>query len=91
MSLQVIDGDQYTPQVHYGAGSYTFTREKIGTRYVQLSVRILVDPASPEDIKRVHALQDAIRVEQPGGPGRFEGAAELPDAPSHPPSTFCTA
>jgi hypothetical protein len=32
MSLQVIDGDQYTPEVHYGAGRYTFTREKIGTR-----------------------------------------------------------
>ena len=72
MSLQVIDGDQYTPEVHYGAGRYTFTREKIGTRYVSLGVRILVDPADPEDIKRLHALQDAIKVEQPGGPGRFE-------------------
>jgi hypothetical protein len=72
MSLQVIDGDQYTPEVHYGAGRYTFTREKIDTRYVQLGVRILVDPSDQEDMKRVHALQDAIRVEQPGGPGRFE-------------------
>jgi hypothetical protein len=72
MSLQVIDGEQYTPEVHYGAGRYTFTREKIGTRYVQLGVRILVDPNDPEDLKKVHALQDAITVEQPGGPGRFE-------------------
>jgi hypothetical protein len=72
MSLQVIDGDQYTPEVHYGAGRYTFTREKIGTRYVSLGVRILVDPNDPEDMKKVHALQDAIKVEQPGGPGRFE-------------------
>jgi hypothetical protein len=29
-------GDQYTPEVHYGGGRYTFTREKIDTRYVQL-------------------------------------------------------
>lgn len=72
MSLQVIDGDQYTPEVHYGGGRYTFTREKVGTRYVQLGVRILVDPNDQEDMKRVHALQDAITVEQPGGPGRFE-------------------
>jgi hypothetical protein len=72
MSLQVIDGDQYTPDVIYGAGRYTFTREKIGTRYVSLGVRMLVDPNDPEDIKKVHALQDAIKVEQPGGPGRFE-------------------
>jgi hypothetical protein len=72
MSLQVIDEDHYTPEVVYGAGSYTFTREKIGTRYVSLAVRILVDPANPEDIRQVHALQDAITVTQPGGPGRFE-------------------
>jgi len=36
MSLQVIDEDHYTPEVLYGAGTYTFTREKIGTRYVSL-------------------------------------------------------
>jgi hypothetical protein len=72
MSLQVIDGDQYTPEVHYGAGRYTFAREKFDTRYVQLGVRILVDPNDSEDVKKVHALQDAIKVDQPGGPGRFE-------------------
>jgi hypothetical protein len=72
MSMQVIDEDQYTPEVVYGAGSYTFTREKIGTRYVSLGVRILVDPTDPKDIKQVHVLQDAITVTQPGGPGRFE-------------------
>ncbi len=26
----------------------------------------------PEDLKQVHALQDAIDVEQSGGPGKFE-------------------
>jgi hypothetical protein len=70
--LQVIDEDQYSPEVHYGAGRYTFTKEKIGTRYVSLGVRILVDPTDPEDMKKVHALQDAIKVEQRGGPGKFE-------------------
>jgi hypothetical protein len=72
MTMQVIDQDHYTPEVLYGGGSYTFTREKIGTRYVSLGVRILVDATNPEDIKQVHALQDAITVTQPGGPGRFE-------------------
>jgi hypothetical protein len=57
MSFQVIDEDQYTPEVHYGAGRYTFTREKIGTRFVSLGVRILVDPNDPEDMKKVHALR----------------------------------
>jgi len=72
MSMQVIDEDHYTPAVLYGAGTYTFTKQKIGTRYVSLGVRILVDPADPQDVKQVHALQDAITVAQPGGPGRFE-------------------
>jgi len=64
MSMQVIDEDHYAPGVIYG--------DKIGTRYVSLGVRILVDPTDPEDMKQVHALQDAITVTQPGGPGQFE-------------------
>ncbi|MEJ8822623.1 DUF1254 domain-containing protein [Variovorax humicola] len=72
MSMQVIDEDHYTPEVFYGAGTYTFTQEKIGTRYISLGVRMLVDPASAADVAQVHALQDAIVVSQPGGPGRFE-------------------
>jgi hypothetical protein len=71
MAMQVIDEDQYTPAVVYGAGRYTFDRERIGTRYVVFGIRTLVDPADPEDLKAVHALQDAIRVEQKDG-GRFE-------------------
>ena len=71
MSMQVIDEDQYTPEVIYDAGSHTFTREKIGTRYVLMGIRTLVDPADPGDVKQVHALQDAIKVSQER-PGRFE-------------------
>src|SRR4029077_19926060 len=28
--------------------------------------------ADPDDLKQVHALQDAMTVTQPGGPGRFD-------------------
>jgi hypothetical protein len=38
MSMQVIDQEQYTPEVIYGAGTYTFNKEKIGTRYLTLGV-----------------------------------------------------
>ena len=72
MSMQVIDEDEYTPEVDYGGGTHTLTREKIGTRYVVVAVRTLVDPDDPKDLDAVHALQDAIRVDQPGGPGKFE-------------------
>ena len=46
MSLQVIDQDQYTHDVFYGAGSHTLTRDQIGTRYVVAPIRILVDSAT---------------------------------------------
>jgi hypothetical protein len=72
MSMQVIDENQYTPEVDYGAGSHTFNKETIGTRYVLLAVRTLVDPNDPKDLDAVHALQDAIKVDQPGGAGKFE-------------------
>ena len=29
-------------------------------------------PNDPKDVEAVHALQDAIKVDQPGGPGKFE-------------------
>ena len=71
MSLQVIDEDQYTHDVFYGAGSHTLTRDQIGTRYVVTPIRILVDPSDPKDLEQVHALQDAVRVSQKSA-GRFE-------------------
>lgn len=71
-SLMAINEDQYTQPLMYKAGSYHFTRESIGTRYVLLGVRTLVDPASPDDMKRAHALQDEVKVDQPGGAGHFE-------------------
>ncbi|PSB16165.1 carboxylesterase [filamentous cyanobacterium CCP1] len=71
MSMQIINEDQYSPHVFYESGSYTLTREAIGTRYVVVAIRTLVNPADPKDIEQVHALQDAIQVEQ-ASPGRFE-------------------
>lgn len=71
MSMQVITEDQYSPHVFYESGSYTLTREQIGTRYVAAPIRTLVNPTDPKDIEQVHALQDAIKVEQ-SSPGRFE-------------------
>src|SRR5216684_7514640 len=54
MSMQVINEDQYTPAVYYGAGSHTLAKEGIGTRYVSVVVRTVVDPANPQDVQQVH-------------------------------------
>lgn len=71
MSLQAINEDHYVAGVYYGAGAHTFTRANVGTRYVALAIRTLVDPNDPKDLDQVHALQDAIKVEQKS-PGTFE-------------------
>ena len=71
MSLQIIDEDHYVPAVFYGEGKYTLSKERIGTRYVMAAVRTLVDPNNPQDREQVHALQDAIKVDQKNA-GSFE-------------------
>lgn len=71
MSMQIISEDHYVPEVVYGKGSYTLTKDKVGTRYVAAAIRTLVDPGNPKDIEQVHALQDAIKVAQMAT-GKFE-------------------
>lgn len=71
MSLMVINEDHYVVSVTYDAGRHTFTREKVGTRYMVAGVRTLVDPADPKDAALVHALQDGIKFEQRAA-GKFE-------------------
>lgn len=70
ISMQLITEDQYSPAVFYG-GTHTIARKQIGTRYVMVANRILVDPNDPKDIQAGVALQDAIKVSQKS-PGRFE-------------------
>jgi hypothetical protein len=49
-----------------GTGGHTFTREKVGTRYIFTLVRTLVDPADRRDIETA-----GVKVSQ-NSPGRFE-------------------
>lgn len=72
MSMQDFDEEQYSLATVYAPGRFTFTKDKIGMRYFMLGVRTFIDPNDPKDIGRVHALQDAIKVEQSGGPGSFD-------------------
>jgi hypothetical protein len=71
MSLQLISQDEYSPPAQYGAGKHVITKQLVGTRYVLVGVRTLVDPSDPADVSQVHALQDAIKVEQKSL-GKFE-------------------
>jgi hypothetical protein len=71
LSALAINEDHYNPAVFYGAGAHTLTRQDVGTRYVMVGVRIFVDPNNPKDVQQGNALQDAVTVSQPGGPGTF--------------------
>jgi hypothetical protein len=71
MSLQVINEEMYSPPAIYAPVKRTYTRKDVGTRYMLVGVRTLVDPNDPADMKQAHALQDALKVEQKS-PGTFE-------------------
>jgi hypothetical protein len=71
ISMQVINQDEYTTSVEYNAKSYSFTKEDVGTRYVCLIVRILVDSESEKDNQIVTEMQNEITVSQ-SSIGTFE-------------------
>jgi para-nitrobenzyl esterase len=64
MALQVVNQDHYTVEVVYPPGRHTYTKEKVGSRYMFAIVRTLADPDDPADVKAANALRDAIKVEQ---------------------------
>jgi hypothetical protein len=71
-SMQVINEDHYVVgNVEYRPGTYSLDRKKVGTRYVLVGIRTLVDPGDPKDVTQVHALQDATRISQKS-PGKWE-------------------
>ncbi|MFB6419611.1 MULTISPECIES: DUF1254 domain-containing protein [Bradyrhizobium] len=71
MSMQVISQEHYTTDVVYGPGTFTYSKDRVGTRYVYVIIRTLVDSASPQDVKAANVIQDGIKVEQASA-GKFE-------------------
>jgi len=55
----------------YGPKKGTLTEDKVGTRYVLLTVRTFADPNDEKDMKAAYRLQDAVGVEQ-ADIGKFE-------------------
>ncbi len=70
-SILVFNQDHYIQRVIYDPGTYTFTKEEMGSRYIQVTVRTLVNPEDPADIEEMRKAQDAIQVIQ-SSPGSFE-------------------
>jgi len=70
-SLQVVNQDHYVTLVAYKPGTYTLTRENVGTRYAFVIIRTFIDPASPADVAAGHKVQAATTATQ-ASPGSFE-------------------
>ncbi len=73
MSLHVINQDHYMFAVTK-PGRHELTKEKVGSRYAFLTVRIFMDANDPKDIAAANALQDELKVE-----GGATGPLDLPD------------
>jgi hypothetical protein len=72
MGALVIDEDHYVVDTFYDSAPRRYERKPGGTRYIVVIMRTVVDPSDPSDLDKVHMLQDAMRIDQPGGPGSFE-------------------
>jgi hypothetical protein len=72
MSALIIDQDEYAIQTVYAPTTFTVSKDNVETRYAMVGIRTFVDPNDPKDMDAAHALQDQIKVEQPGRPGTFE-------------------
>jgi len=64
MSMQVVSEDHFVTEVVYAPGTFRYTAEKVGTRYVAIIIRTLANPEDPADLKKANALQDLIEVGQ---------------------------
>lgn len=73
-SMLIINQDHSMQPVEHGAGSFTLTKEKIGTRYVIVGIRTFMNANDPKDIKAANELQDKITIEQ-----AKVGSFEIPD------------
>jgi len=73
-SLMIINQDHSISPTIHGGGTFAYTQEDLGTRYMIVIVRTFADVSDPDDQRGAHALQDRIRIEQADA-----GTLELPN------------
>ena len=63
ISVMVVNQDHYINRILHDAGQYLLGVEEFGTPWVAVAARILVDPADPNDLETVNALQDKFAID----------------------------
>jgi len=73
-SMMLVNQDHSALMTIYEPGEYVITQEQVGTRFVVVIFRTLVNANDPADITEANKVQDAITVEQAD-----VGSLDLPD------------
>lgn len=60
LSVMAVNQNHYVNAVFHEPGDHEMTLDAMGTPFVLLAARILVDPSDPDDLAEVNALQDQL-------------------------------
>src|SRR5690348_9486182 len=63
LSVMAVNEDHYINRVFHDPGTHELTIEDLGSPYVVLAARTLVDPQDPDDLAAVTALQDQLLLD----------------------------
>lgn len=63
LSAMIVNEDHHINRVLHVPGRHELSADELGSRYVVVAVRMLVDPRDPDDLGAVAALQDQVRIE----------------------------
>ncbi len=63
VSVMVVNQDHYINRILHAPGEHRLTVDEFETPWVAVAARILVDPADPDDVAAVNALQDQLVIE----------------------------
>src|SRR6185312_9863346 len=67
LSVMAVNEDHYVNRVLHDPGRYHLSNDELGSRYVAIAVRTLVDPRDPDDVEAVAAVQDQLRIDAVAG------------------------
>jgi hypothetical protein len=73
MSMIVIDEDHYSQTV-YAPGTFTYSKDEVGTRYIMLAIRTFINPNDKKDLPKVKDLQNSIKIDQ-----KNKGSFDIPN------------
>lgn len=79
LSVMAVDEGHFINRVLHDPGTYELTADQLGSPYVVLAARTLVDPHDPDDLAAVTALQDRLVLEvtshRPFVPPEYDAAS----------------